>query len=233
MEITIIHGQAHKGSTYHITAMVKERLADKDTVVNEYFMPKDAPAYCMGCYQCIQKGEEYCPQADKVQKIVTSMLRSKIIIIDSPNYCYEMTGQLKTLFDHFAYLWMSHRPRKEMFSKIGIVISTAAGAGSNRVAKSMAKQLFWWGVPNIYPIHFNVNAACFEEVSDKIRQKIMHKADVVSRKVKSHIGKANPNFKTKSIFNIMRKIQDSNNWNETDRGYWQNNKWLKKTRPWR
>lgn len=80
-----------------------------------------------------------------------------------------MTGQLKTLFDHFAYLWMPHRPRKEMFSKIGIVISTAAGAGANRVTKSMAKQLFWWGVPKIYRIHFNVNAACWEDISEKIK----------------------------------------------------------------
>ncbi|NLG88755.1 MAG: hypothetical protein GX494_05980 [Clostridiaceae bacterium] len=28
MEITVIHGQGHKGSTYHITYMVKERLTD-------------------------------------------------------------------------------------------------------------------------------------------------------------------------------------------------------------
>lgn len=80
MEITIIHGQAHKGSTYHIATMVKERLADNDTVVHEYFMPKDAPAFCVGCYQCIKKGEEYCPQADKVQEILASMLSSEIIV---------------------------------------------------------------------------------------------------------------------------------------------------------
>lgn len=233
MEITIIHGQVHKGSTYHITAMIKERLADSNTAVNEYFMPKDAPAYCTGCYQCIQKGEEYCLQADKVQKILASMLRSEIIIIDSPTYCYEMTGQLKTLFDHFGYLWMPHRPRKEMFSKIGIVISTAAGAGANRVAKSITKQLFWWGIPKIYPIHFNVNAACFEDIPEEIKQKIMHKAEETSRKVKIQIGKAKPNIKTKFMFNIMRKMQGSNNWNKTDKDYWGKNKWLEKTRPWR
>ena len=132
MDITIIHGQSHKGSTFHITDMMKQNLTDDDTVIHEYFMPKDAPDFCIGCFNCIQKGEIYCPHADKVQEIVASMCLSEVIIIDSPNYCFEMTGQLKTLFDHMAYMWLSHRPRKQMFTKVGIVVSTAAGAGAWR-----------------------------------------------------------------------------------------------------
>ena len=45
MDITIIHGQGHKGSTYHITSMIQELLADGDTKVHEYFMPQDTPAF--------------------------------------------------------------------------------------------------------------------------------------------------------------------------------------------
>jgi multimeric flavodoxin WrbA len=231
MEITIIHGQGHKGSTYHITAMVRERLADSDTEVHEYYMPKDTPAFCVGCYQCLQKGEEYCPQADKVQKIVESMLRSEIIVIDSPTYCLEMTGQLKTLFDHLGYMWLSHRPRKEMFSKIGIAISTTAGAGANGVTKSIARQMFWWGVPKIYQLHFKVNAACWEDVSEDIKKKIEQKTEQLSHNVKNKIGRLKPNIKTKFLFNIMRRMQQSNTWNMTDRDYWQKNNWLEKTRP--
>ena len=33
--------------------------------------------------------------------------------LDKLTYCFEMTGQLKTLFDHLGYLWLSHRPRDE------------------------------------------------------------------------------------------------------------------------
>jgi len=233
MEITIIHGQGHKGSTYHITAMVKERLADSDTKVHEYYMPKDTPDFCAGCYQCFQKGEEYCPQADKVQKILVSILCSEIIIIDSPTYCLEMTGQLKSLFDHLGYIWLSHRPRKEMFSKIGIAISTTAGAGANRVIKSISRQMFWWGVPEIYQIHFKVNAARWEDVSEDIKKKIKKKTEELSQNVKNEIGRSKPNIKSKFLFNIMRKMQQSNTWNKTDRDYWQKSNWLEKTRPWR
>lgn len=233
MHITIIHGQGHKGSTYHITTMMKEKLAEGDTVVHEYFMPKDAPAYCTGCFQCIKKGEEHCREAEKVQKILVSMLQSEIIVIDSPTYCYEMTGQLKTLFDHFAYMWMPHRPRKEMFNKVGIVISTAAGAGAGRVTKSMAKQLDWWGVPKTYQLHFNVRAASWKDVSEKKIREITKKIERISRKAKSLGGVAKPSIKMKFIFNMMRKMQTLNGWSTIDKEYWQKNGWLEKTRPWR
>lgn len=239
MEITIVHGQAHKGSTYHITTMIKENLADSDVIVNEYFMPKDTPGYCAGCYQCIQKGEEYCPEAEKVQKIVASMLRSDIILFDSPNYCYEMTGQLKTLMDHLAFMWMPHRPKKEMFSKIGIVISTAAGGGAGKVTKSMARQLFWWGVPKIYRMKYSVNATQWDEVPEKIKQKIIWETGIVSQKARNRINRTRPGIRRRPgirtilIFNIMRKMQGSNTWNFTDKDYWQKNGWLAKSRPWR
>lgn len=123
------------------------------------------------------------------------MLRSEIIVINSPTYCLEMSGQLKTLFDHLGYLWLTHRPRKEMFSKIGIVLSTAAGAGANRVTKSIARQMFWWGIPKIYRHYFHVQAARWEDVPEHIKKKITQKTDKVYLKVKSNIGKAKPNLK--------------------------------------
>ncbi|NLC67234.1 MAG: NAD(P)H-dependent oxidoreductase [Clostridiaceae bacterium] len=233
MEITLIHGQGHKGSTYHVASMMKKLLADNGTKVHEYYMPKDTPGFCAGCFQCFQKGEEYCPQADKVQKIVESMRRSEVIIIDSPTYCLEMTGQLKTLFDHLGYMWMSHRPRKEMFSKIGIALSTTAGAGAKRVTKSIARQMSWWGVPKIYRMHFSVNASCWEDVPDRIKKKISQETRKLSGNIKKMVGKAKPGFKTMFLFNIMRKMQQSNTWNMTDRNYWQENNWLEEGRPWK
>ena len=233
MEITVIHGQGHKGSTYHITDMVKERLTDSGTVVHEYYMPKDTPAFCVGCFQCIMKGEEYCPGAEKVREITESMLRSEIIIIDSPTYCLEMTGQLKTLFEHFGFKWMSHRPRKEMFGKIGIAISTDAGAGSNSVTKSISKQMNWWCIQKIYRMPVNVRASSWEDVSDNIRQKAARKTEKLIRSIKRKIGKSKPGFKTVLFINIMRNMQQANTWNMTDKDYWIENNWLEAARPWR
>ena len=232
MEITIIHGQMHRGSTYHITDMLKNRLSDEDTVVHEFYMPKDAPGYCVGCFQCIFKGEKFCPEAPKVQKISEAMMASQVIIIDSPTYCFEMTGQLKTMFDHFAYLWMSHRPEGEMFSKIGVVVSTAAGAGAKNVTKSIRRQLFWWGIPKIYSLSFNVNASAWEDVQEKAMKKIEREVEETSVRIQSASGKSKPGIKTKLFFSIMRKMQGSNSWNKVDKEHWVNNHWLEKARPW-
>ena len=98
------------------------------------------------------------------------MVASDVLIFDSPKYCYEMSGQLKTLFDHYGYIWMSHRPRKEMFTKIGVGISTVAGGGAKKVTKSITKQLMWWGIGKMYQLLFNVNASSWKDVKEKKKQ---------------------------------------------------------------
>ncbi|MGE5613741.1 MAG: NAD(P)H-dependent oxidoreductase [Bacillota bacterium] len=233
MEITIIHGQGHEGSTYHVTAMLKEKLAREGDEVHEYFMPADGPGFCIGCFGCMLKGEEYCPEADKVRRLVDSILRSGIVIIDSPTYCLEMSGQLKTFFDHLGFIYMSHRPRKEMFSKTGIAVSTAAGAGAGKVAKSVARQMFWWGVPKVYRLNFSVNASSWDGVPDKIKARIKKKTEKVSRLVLNMRSEPKPGMAARFMFGIMRQMQKANNWNETDRRYWEKNGWLGAARPWK
>lgn len=233
MEITIIHGQMHKGSTYHISEMLKEKLSDADSKVHEFFLPADGPAFCAGCFQCILKGEKNCPHSEKVQKIAEAMISSRVIIIDSPTYGFEMSGQIKTLFDHLCYMWMSHRPRKEMFSKIGVVISTTAGGGAKRVTKSLANQLFWWGVPKIYKLPFIVGAMCWSDVSEKIKKNIAASVASVANQINRCEGQAKPGIVTKFLFGMLRKMHTGNTWNLTDRDYWKNNGWILDMRPWR
>ncbi len=38
MKITVIHGQSHKGSTYHIAKQLCDKLGGE---VTEFFLPKD------------------------------------------------------------------------------------------------------------------------------------------------------------------------------------------------
>jgi len=232
MKVTIIHGQAHKGSTYHISEMIKNKLIDNESVVDEYFMPKDAPQYCVGCYNCMNKGEEFCPHEKEVQLIAKSMENADVIIVDSPTYCFEMTGQLKTLFDHLAYMWMPHRPRKNMFEKVAIVISTAAGSGANKVTKSLKQQLFWMGVPIIYQLNQNVNAASWERVPSKIRIVLDKKIEDIVKKTIRKISKSKPPIKLKVVFHIMGMMQKSNNGNMIDKNYWMRNGWLNGKYPW-
>jgi len=232
VEMTIIHGQGHLGSTYHVTDMLREQLAGRDATVHEFFLPKDGPDFCAGYFTCITKDENLCPHADKTRRIVESMMGSDIIIIDSPTYCMEMTGQLKVLFDHLGYMWMTHRPRKEMFAKTGIAVSTTAGAGAGKVTKSIARQMFWWGIPKVHRLAFSVQAMGWNGVKDPVREKIARKIESISRKMKA--GKYRPRISQKFIFHMFRKInQQPNHWNPADKEYWERNGWLGEARPWK
>lgn len=232
MKIVVLHGQAHKGSTYNITKLFLEKLSDENTEIIEFFMPRDTPAFCIGCFSCFTKGEEKCPHADKVQPIVKEIDKADLLILESPCYIYGMSGQLKTFLDHLAYRWMAHRPHPKMFNKVGLAISTAAGAGTKKVTKSLKDNLFHWGVPKIYCYGKNVGASSWETVKPKKKLKIEKEVEKLSRKNARHVGKVKPGLKTKLMFLIMRIGQKANDWNPTDREYWVENGWLDANRPW-
>ncbi|NLJ37530.1 MAG: hypothetical protein GX432_02065 [Candidatus Atribacteria bacterium] len=119
-----------------------------------------------------------------------------------------------------------------MFQKVGIAISTAAGGGSRKVTKSIAKQLFWMGVHKVYRFHKNVKSSTWQMVSNKIKESIDKGTTKLSRKVEANIGKVRPGLGLRFLFNIMKLMQKSNNWNEVDKNYWKENGWLDKKRPW-
>lgn len=229
MKLTIIHGQMHKGSTYHITEQLKNKIGIENQFIHEFYLPKDMPNFCVGCFRCFKEGEQYCPHQAYVSKIVTAMESSDVIIVDSPNYCMAMSGQLKALFDHLAFMWMSHRPNRTMFGKIGIAISTTAGTGAKKTTKAIAEQLFWLGIPYCFQIPVRVSASSWEEVSQKTKEKIEKMTNKIARKVKK---KKHTPFKMKFIFYMMKLSQKGNTWNEVDKNHWIKNGWLLKEYPW-
>ncbi|MHC1719675.1 MAG: flavodoxin family protein [Clostridiaceae bacterium] len=232
MKVSLIHGQSHKGSSYNISRQILDKLPAEDMELSEFFLPKDGPGYCVGCYRCFKEGESCCPDSGKVQAIAKAMAASDVIIIDSPNYCMGMTGQLKTLFDHLAYMWMSHRPEKEMFSKVAIAVSATAGAGAKNVTKDIAQQLFWMGVPKVYRYGSRVSAMSWDEVPEKIKRKIEKDTARIASKAGAAAGKARPGLRLKFMFRIMRMNQKSNQWNRADRNHWKDNGWLEGKNPW-
>ena len=229
IKITLIHGQNHKGSTYHIARMTAEKISDS---IEEFFLPQDFGEGCLGCLACLHKGRKSCPRSEKVGVIFDSMLSSDVIIIDSPTYVMEMTSHLKGFFEHIYTAWLAHRPEEAMFSKAAVAVSTAAGMGMNGVTKSIAKQLFYLGVPKTYRTPFRVMAASWDGVSDKVKTQINRKTDKIAHRIVSKKGKSAPGLKTKLIFMMMRKFQKGNAYAPLDKTYWANKGWLGKKRPW-
>lgn len=233
MKITVLHGQMHQGSTYHITHMVLDRLTGPDTELLEFFMPKDAPAPCVGCNRCFMEGEEHCPHVDAVRPIMEALEQADVVVLESPCYVFGMTGQLKTTLDHFGYRWMPHRPHPSMFRKVGLVVSTAAGGGANNVTKELARHLSFWGVSRIFRFSANVYAAKWDEVKAEKRDQLQKQAARLANRIRKSVGKKHHDVKTCFLFYMIRSMQKKGIFSPIDHAYWERNGWLGGKRPWK
>lgn len=234
MKIALVHGQQHKGSTYHIARQVAENLGGSQAELQEFFLPAGGPDFCVGCYRCFLEGEQHCPHAAKVQPIVEAFEQADVIILGSPSYCLEMSGQIKSLFDHMAYMWMVHRPNPKLFSKVGITVSTAVGAGAANVTKTLGKQLFWLGVPKVLRLHQNIYDIDWASVSEKKKASIAKRCQRVAQKAARRLGKGSLNLRQRALFLVLRMAhRKTDQWNPTDQTHWEANGWLGKVRPWK
>lgn len=233
MNITIIHGQVRKGNTYHMTKLLSDQLKVADNVIHEFFLPVDGPTFCTGCHGCFYHGEQACPHHAQMTKLLNAIKCSQIIILNSPCYELSMSGQMKTMLDHLAFQWMTHRPHETMFQKVGICVATSAGAGAKKVTKQLKQHMNYWGISNVYQLSNNLHASCWEEVSDKKKESLKQKACSILKKADDNIKKPRVSIKIKLMFLVFRRMQMTNTWLPHDHIHWEQQGWLAKKRPWK
>ena len=76
-------------------------------------------AFCMGCLSCQKTGK--CVIKDDANTIEQEVLNSDVVVLASPIYYYEMSGQLKTLLDRMNSMY----PKDYRFRSV-YVLTTAA-----------------------------------------------------------------------------------------------------------
>ena len=229
MQTVIIHGQNHKGSTYHIAHELDEKIGGK---VVEFFLPRDFGEFCLGCINCFEDSEKKCPHYESLTPITQAIDAADVIILASPVYVFHATGAMKAFLDHYGYRWMVHSPEGSMFRKQGVCIATAAGVGVRSTLKDMSHSLFFWGIARIYQYGLGVAATDWNGVSKKKKAAIDKKTTAIANRIASRYGRVKPGIKTRGMFYIMRMVQKKG-WNKRDAKYWNEQGWTKKTRPWK
>lgn len=235
MKITVINGNIRHGSTWHCMDFIRQELTKiQETEVTEFFLPKDMPHFCLGCYSCFYNGETACPHAESVRPIADAITQSDLIVLTSPVYGFDVTGQMKALIDHLCYMWMSHRPNPAMFQKIGLTVTTTAGAGLGHTAKTLNNRLKYWGVKKIYTYKRPVSAMKWSDIPAEKQEQIRKDAQKLARKIAKAVRNnrklRNPLFRG-FFFRLMAGMQKKNDWNETDRKHWETNGWLAGGKP--
>jgi multimeric flavodoxin WrbA len=230
MKLAIINGNERHGSTWHSMDAVRQALGRYGEVeATEFFLPKDMPHFCHGCFSCFYNGEHTCPHASSVQPIVSAMMEADVIVLTSPVYGFDVSGQIKALLDHLCYMWMSHRPNPKMFGKIGLTVSTTAGAGVGHAAKTLRHSLKYWGALRVLSFRIPVSAMKWKDVSDKRKARIEKDAARIAKRIAGYVEKADrmqPTLFKRFFFALMKGMMRGNDWNPRDRQHWADNGWI-------
>ncbi len=231
MKIAILHGQNHKGSSYHIGRMIADKIQGENEIT-EFFLPRDLNHFCLGCYNCIEDDAK-CPFYSEKKNIMDAVEAADVLIFTTPTYCMHASAPMKSFIDLTFTYWMVHRPRKCMFSKRAVVVSTAAGTGMKSAIKDITNTLFYWGVPYIKSYGVAVQAMSWDGVNEKKKAKIEKDTSKLARKLSTG-KKPSVGLKTRFMFKVMGGMQ-SVGWGSSpiEKEYWEQNGWLGNKRPWK
>ena len=168
-------------------------------------MPRDLNHFCLGCYACM-KDETKCPFYDEKKIIVDAMNDVDILIFTTPNYCMAPLAPMKAFIDLFFQYWIPHRPRKSMFSKKAVVISTTAGVGAGKAIKPVVRTLVYWGIPYVKSYGLAVQAANWSEVSKSKKEKIEKDIKSMRGKIKEILNRRSSLYQDiKEIIKIINR----------------------------
>jgi multimeric flavodoxin WrbA len=230
MKVTIINGNLRHGSTWHCRDLFLREFAKYGSVeTKEFTLPKDMPHFCLGCFSCFYNGESTCPHASFIGPIITAMEEADLIILTSPVYGFDVTGQMKAFLDHLSFMWASHRPNPKMFDKIALTVTTTAGAGLGHTAKTMKNSLTFWGVKRIFTFKNAVSAMKWEEVPQKKKDLLTDKTAKMAKKIHNTVNnreKLSAPFFFRFFFGMMKGMMKNNTWNPRDRNHWITQGWI-------
>lgn len=237
MNVTIVYGTERKSCTYNIAQSLVRAIPD--AAVEEIFLPRDLPEFCVSCLKCFNDERAACAHDAYVRPIREKLVGADLIVLTSPVYSFYVSGQMKVFLDHFANMWIVHRPETAMFKKQGVVIATASGPVYARALAEMKDSLDFWGVAKTRKLGFAVMQVNWKDVDPKIKAKIDRKTKALAAKItKRHAatekaGKAKPSFRVWKWFHISRLMQKFVRLNPPDVRYWDEKGWTGMTRPWK
>ena len=78
MKCVVINGTEIRGCTYHLKELFLDEL--KPEALTEFYLPKDAPGYCIGCKRCFLESEAFCPHFEKVDPIWRAMKEADLLV---------------------------------------------------------------------------------------------------------------------------------------------------------
>ena len=184
MNISVIYGTTRKTCTYNCVQMLLNNL--KLTIpinVKEFFLEKEVPNYFDEFFLCYINGEIIYPNSNPIDYLTNSLDNSDLIILASPVIQCDTTTELNSLLNLLFFKSIEYNTQSFMNTKIGLVMSTTSGAGLSHTTNNLKKNLFFWGIHNVFRFSKTLYEIDWEDVSLRTKIKINKRIFKLSNKI--------------------------------------------------
>lgn len=222
LKITVIHGSMRKGNTYGVTQAVLACLRTyEDIEITEISVADLELPFCASCHMCFSKGEAFCPHNTTVGAVAKVIEGCDGLIVSGVCYAMQINAAMKNLIDHLAYYF--HRPR--LFNKVGMVITTTAGAGENTVAKYLRQVLGHWGIGKAILLPVKIQTPEFA-LSEQQKERVRIVTDKFYHNIKNR-KLSPPSLASVAVHNAFRGLSSIKPpVSECDEDYWRDSGFL-------
>lgn len=232
MNVLVVLGSPRKRDSYLICKEIENELVAYDSTINfEYLQLSELNILeCKGCSLCFQQSEMSCPcKGDEIPMILKKMKKADAIVISSPVYAYQVTGQMKQFIDRLSYLFH----RQELCGIPVILVVTTEGGGSKQVYKYLKMTVSGWAMDLIGNIQI-ISPMYFKDRQPKgafrynrnVYLKGQKKIKSISKQLYDRMSqpyKKVPTYYDIFMFHCLRsKIYVSS----ADRVYWEKKGWI-------
>lgn len=204
IKIVAICGSPHRGNTYDVLEFLKQSNPAVDFLI--LMLSEHHLLDCVGCYTCIDKGEENCPLQDDRDVILEEMKAADGIVFASPTYARTISALMKKFVERTSYL--AHRP--VFFGKYAMALATCAGFGADLTCKYLRENFTQTGFTFVPSVELKVATKSASEKAHN-RAKALSGYDRLIRAIKTQ-EEFKPSFGQLVYFHIFKSIAV---WNKT------------------
>ena len=122
MKIAVFNGSPRKANTAAMVQAFCEGAQAAGHEVETYHVGKMKIEGCHGCEYCHTKGNGQCVQKDDMENIYQKLPEAEMLVIASPIYYHNMSGQLKCTIDRFYAAAFPDKPPK--LKKVAMFLSS-------------------------------------------------------------------------------------------------------------
>lgn len=210
-QVVALLGSRRKKNTYRLLSEIQEILKKHEIELHIIELCHCNVTPCAGCERCILQGQ--CMLNDDAADIMKRLSEADGIVLASPVYLKQVSGQLKTFFDRTC-MWY-HRP--VLAEKPVLSVSTTKGSGLRKTLSYLSSiAVQWEAVPagTLGRTIFNQSRPISEkEISGFIR--LIHRP-----------GSHSPSLNQLINFEVQKALAMA--MNPLDREYWQEKQWQNK-----